>query len=247
MVESVVESVQRHIRSGVFRPRQAMASLQIQPLQYEELDDFIKLYWAAFEPLEADMILPMIYPNGLRPDLMERLRSRVLRETDGKLGDFCFSARDAQSGEMVAVSWWAMEDHPASTREEIDAEWEQANKARNGGAPVADMNSALGEAFLRAAVYSEYETMGGQPYMSLRLLATHPQHHRKGAGSLLLRHGLEKADNLKMPVYLDAGINGRPLYERFGFKVTSDFPFDGRHFGGRSEGKHWCMLRPAQG
>lgn len=224
-----------------------MASLGIEPLQLEDLDDFISLYWAAFEPIEADMILPMIYPNGLQPDLVERLKNRVLRETNGKLSDLCFCAKDTQTGEMVAVSWWALEEHPPRTKDEIDAEWAQANKARNGGAPIAGMNSALGEAFLRAAVYSEYETMRGNPYMSLRLLATHPRHHRRGAGSLLLRHGLEKADRLKLPVYLDAGINGKPLYERIGFKVTSDFPFDGREWGGRSEGKHWCMMRPAQG
>ncbi|KAK5124470.1 hypothetical protein LTR85_001687 [Meristemomyces frigidus] len=223
-----------------------MASFKIEPLQIDDLEEFTRLYWAAFEPLDADMVMPMIYPGGLQHDLMERLKKRVLQETDGKLSDFCFCARDLQSGEMVAVAWWALVEHPAKNQQEIDTVWEQANKARNGGAPVAEMNSALGEAFLRAAVYAEYNMIRGQPYMSLRLLATHPAHHRRGAGSLLLRQGLEKADRLNLPVYLDAGVNGRPLYLRHGFTVTSDFPFDGRQHGGRSEGKHWCMLRPAQ-
>ncbi|KAK6393073.1 hypothetical protein LTR65_002764 [Meristemomyces frigidus] len=223
-----------------------MAPLKIEPLQIDDLEEFIRLYWTAFNPLEADMILPMIYPSGLQPDLLERLKKRVLGETDGKLSDFCFCARDTQSDEMVAVSWWAFVKHPAKTQIEIDAEWEQANAARNGGTSVAGINSALGEAYLRAAVYSEYDTMRGQPYMSLRLLVTLPTHHRRGAGSLLLHHGLEKADSQRLPVYLTAGVHGRPLYERFGFTVTSDCPFDGRQWGGRSEGKHWCMLRPVQ-
>lgn len=223
-----------------------MAPFKIEPIQDDDVEDFIRLYWAAFEPLEADMVMPMIYTAGLQPDLMKRLKRRVLDETDGRLSDFCFCARDSQSGKMVAVSWWALAERPAKNQDEIDAEWEQANKARAGGAPVAGMNSVLGEAFLRAAVYSEYETMKGQPYMSLRILATHPEHHRRGAGSLLLRHGLHKADSLHLPVYLDSAVSGRRLYEQNGFTVAGDFPFDGRQYGGRSEGKHWCMLRPAQ-
>ena len=224
-----------------------MASLKIEPLQHGELDDYIKVCWAAFEPLEADMVMPMMYPNGLQPDVIDLMKTRIVRETEGKLGDLCFCAKDVQTGEVVAVSRWALNEHPPSTAEEIDAEYNKVKKARYGGTPVAGANSELGEAFLRALIYSEHETMRGQPYMCLRLLATHPRYHRKGAGSMLLRQGLEKADRLGLPTYLDASVNGKPLYERNGFNTIGVIPFDGRRYGGRSEGKHAIMVRPAQG
>lgn len=34
--------------------------LHIEPLKREELDDFIHIFWDAFEPLSANMILPMV-------------------------------------------------------------------------------------------------------------------------------------------------------------------------------------------
>ena len=223
-----------------------MASLKIEPLQYEELDDYIRVYWAAFEPLEADMVMPMVYPNGLQPDVMDLMKTRIVRETEGKLAELCFCAKDVQTGEVVAVSRWALNEHPPLNRDGIDAEYRKVQEARYGGTPVAGANSELGAAFLRALLYSEYETMRGQPYMCLRLLATHPRHHRKGAGSMLLQQGLDKADRLGLPSYLDASVNGKPLYERFGFKAIATIPFDGRQYGGRSEGKHHIMVRPAQ-
>ncbi|TKA74082.1 hypothetical protein B0A55_05223 [Friedmanniomyces simplex] len=229
-----------------------MANLKVEPLQPHELDDFIRIYWAAFATPEADMILPMLYPHGLQPDLLAEQRNRLLRETnnnngDSSLGDLCFAAKDADSGEILAVSRWAVQERPAATRAEADAELEAVRQSRFGGPPVEGMNRALGEAFVRALVYTEFEVMRGRPYIGLRNLATHPDHQRKGAGKLLLRDGLARfADRLGLPVYLDSGVYGRPLYEKHGFEVVRDFPFDGREYGGRSEGKHWCMLRAAQ-
>ena len=60
---------------------------------------------------------------------------------------------------------------------------------------------------------------------------------------MLLRQGLEKADRLGLPVVIISGISGRLLYERYGFRVLNELPLDCRDYGGRSDGKHWSMLR----
>ena len=93
-----------------------MSNLIVEPLNHEELDDFIRVHWDAFEPLEANMILPMIYSKGLRPDLLQRLRERIFQETNGNLGSLCFCAKDASSGEIVAVSRWANDSHSPKTK-----------------------------------------------------------------------------------------------------------------------------------
>ena len=220
--------------------------LTLEPLKREELDDFIKVSWAAFEPLEANMIYPMLYPNGLQPDVMERMRYRLLGQTNGNLGAYCYSAKDSTTGEIAGISWWSLNEEPPKTNEEIDALFEKAWRTRSGGPAVEGMNRALDQAFFTAAFHTEMEVMAGRPYMSLMMLATSPRYQRGGAGSLLLKDGLDRADKLGLPVCLCSGICGKPLYERFGFQVVRDLPLNCLDYGGRSDGRHWCMVRPAR-
>ena len=219
--------------------------LKIEPLKEDELDDFIKTYWAAFEPLSANMIMPMIYQRGLQEDTMERFRYRIRRQTRGDLARYCFTAKDSSTGDIIGVSWWATAENPPRTNAEIDQTFEEDLQKRSLEPSVEGINQELNDTFFRVAYYSEMETVNGQPYMCLRMLAVHPKYHRCGAGSRLLRHGLEKADGLGLPVYLDCGVMGKPLYERNGFKNVGDFPLNCLDYGGRSDGRHWLMLRPS--
>lgn len=221
--------------------------LRIEPLSLDEVDNFVRTYWEAFKPLSANMIMPMIYTLGLRPDLVERSRQSLLHQTGGNPGTTCFCAKDVTSGEIVGVSRWSFEEKPPQTKEEIDAKFQQESENRQREPTVEGVNQELEQAYYRTAFFSEMETVAGQTYTILRLLAVRPNHQRRGAGSLLLRHGLEKADRLGLPVYLDSGISGKPLYERFGFKVTSEFALNCLDYGGRSDGRHWCMWRPVHG
>ncbi len=221
-------------------------TLTLEPLKREDLDDFIKVSWAAFEPLEANMIYPMLYPNGLQPDVMERMRYRLLGQTNGDLSSWCYCAKDITTNEIAGISWWAVNEHPPKTQEEIDAQFEKAWKTRSGGPPVPGMNRVLDQAYFTAAFRTEMEVVDGRPYMSLMMLATSPKYQRRGAGSLLLKAGLDKADKLGLPVCLCSGVCGRPLYERFGFQVVRDLPLNCLDYGGRSDGRHWAMIRPAR-
>ncbi len=50
------------------------------------------------------------------------------------------------------------------------------------------------------------------------MLATHPTHQGKGAGSQLMRWGLVQADEQNVEAYLEASPDAVPLYEKFGFR-----------------------------
>jgi GNAT superfamily N-acetyltransferase len=189
--------------------------------------------------------MPMIYQNGLKEDTMERFRHRIRRHTGGDLAKYCSTAKDRSTGNIVGVSWWAMTGEPPKGRAAIDKSFEQDLEKREMEPPVEGINQELNDAFFKAAYYSEMETVAGQPYICLRILAVNPKYHRCGVGSLLLRQALDKADELGLPVYLDCGVMGKPLYERFGFKNVGDFPLNCLDYGGRSDGRHWLMLRPS--
>ncbi|WPH00491.1 Hypothetical protein R9X50_00332000 [Acrodontium crateriforme] len=220
--------------------------LKVEPLQPNELDEWTNVFWDSFEPVEVDMIVPMIYPMGLTPEVFEQLRQRTLITSGGELSLRCFVAKDVANGEIVGISQWRVETDPITSQAEFDKRLENMIAKRIGANPVDGANSLLGAAFIEAAFRCEYEETGGKPYVMLQLLATKPGYGRNGVGSLLLRYGFAKYDSLQLPTYLDAGVNGMPLYKKHGFTVTRVFPFDARNYGGRSEGKHWCMIRPPQ-
>lgn len=53
-------------------------------------------------------------------------------------------------------------------------------------------------------------------------MVTHPSHRGKGAAGLLIRWGIEQAERCRVPAYLEAGVAGRPIYERYGFVQMGD-------------------------
>ncbi|KAL3459534.1 acyl-CoA N-acyltransferase [Aspergillus heterothallicus] len=62
-------------------------------------------------------------------------------------------------------------------------------------------------------------------------LFVHPQYQRRGIAARLLRWGIEEAERLGLPLYLEATEEGRPVYERFGFETRKVMPFYGGEYG----------------
>lgn len=65
----------------------------------------------------------------------------------------------------------------------------------------------------------------------LALLVTSSEHRCKGAGSLLLQWGIEKAEEMGLPCYLQASEEGRRLYEKYGFEAIDAKEFDLSEYG----------------
>ena len=85
---------------------------KIEPLGVEGVDAVLYVLWRAFEPPEADMILPMIYLGGLQPDAIESLRGDVLAQHDVGGSSYGFCAREDRKpaysttiNNMQATKW----------------------------------------------------------------------------------------------------------------------------------------------
>lgn len=66
----------------------------------------------------------------------------------------------------------------------------------------------------------------------LKFLHTDPAHQKRGAGSMLVKWGLDKAEEMKLPAYLEASKAGKPLYVKHGFKEVDRIEFDLTKWGG---------------
>ena len=222
-----------------------MSGFKVEPIQINELGEFVDVLWSAFSPLEADMIMPMIYTKGITPELTERYKSRIMDATEGNPGEAVLCAKDRITNEIVAVMWWSFDLDPPKNQEELEKLYQEKQAKRNSMAPLEGQNTELLEAMFANAFPASYELVGlGTPHASLTILATRPKYQGKGAGTLLMKHFMEKVDRLGTAGTIIAGKQARPLYERFGYRMVKPFPLDCRKYGGRSEGKHFLMYRP---
>jgi hypothetical protein len=60
----------------------------------------------------------------------------------------------------------------------------------------------------------------------------------------LLKAGLDEADRLGIPAYLEASDEGKGMYEKFGFKSEGVLTFDMTQYGGPAEAVSHLMVRP---
>ncbi|MEM8498412.1 MAG: GNAT family N-acetyltransferase [Pseudomonadota bacterium] len=80
-----------------------------------------------------------------------------------------------------------------------------------------------------------------QRHYYLHMLGARHDQQGKGVGSALLREGLKVVDEHAMPAYLESSNeNNLPLYERFGFRTTSEQTL------GIGGPRVWFMWREAQ-
>ncbi|KAL1306927.1 hypothetical protein AAFC00_005569 [Neodothiora populina] len=86
----------------------------------------------------------------------------------------------------------------------------------------------------------------GKPHAILHFIATHPKYQRRGAATLLLRKGAEKADEAGgLDIFLQASAEGLPLYVKAGYEVLETHSLDLSSFDVNKVEIRQCMKRPA--
>jgi GNAT superfamily N-acetyltransferase len=93
------------------------------------------------------------------------------------------------------------------------------------------------------------EIMATRPFVYLDVLFTHPKHHRRGAGAMMIKWGVDLADEFGLEAYHESSVEARPLYERFGYKVLKAVEFPMADYGRPDLGVdvNCLMYREAQG
>lgn len=66
----------------------------------------------------------------------------------------------------------------------------------------------------------------------LDFFAVHPENQGKGAGLALLKHGIQKAQELGLDIFVMAFVGGFGIYKRMSFKLLDSLVQDATPFGG---------------
>ncbi len=76
------------------------------------------------------------------------------------------------------------------------------------------------------------------------MLGTLPSYQGRGAGSLIMRYGVEQADRDGRKAYLEASPSSVSLYRRFGFFEKDEVTVDVK---GHGPYQNLCMVREPRG
>lgn len=204
------------------------SNLATSLLAPDEAPHFMRIRHAAF----VHDINKILYFNA--PASKETL-DRVVRDTQDlmKKNTVYYKCVDLSTTDIIAAARWTYHrpgDHTATmrTQQEVDEELKIHE-------PYPESHPDVWNALFRLLYENKREIMGLRPYWSLDTLVTHPEHHRRGAGALLMKKGLEQVDEAGVECYLEASPVGRPLYERWGFEPVKDIALDLRTWGGSEE------------
>jgi GNAT superfamily N-acetyltransferase len=158
-------------------------------------------------------------------------------------------------GRTIAVSIWSAHNVNEDGKPKIDGSNEPTtNPAEIDPAPEQEEPPFLPPelrvdvlmALLTPMRDAQREIMGSRPYFMLNTLCTDPQHQKRGAASIMLKWGMEKADELDLETYLDSSQVARPIYEKLGFEFLKWVEFDRVPWGGEGVDRYGCMVRKAR-
>ncbi|KND88594.1 hypothetical protein TOPH_06744 [Tolypocladium ophioglossoides CBS 100239] len=207
-------------------------SLHVSPASAADAPRSVAIEDAAYGPNPSGAAMfPGPFPpgdqvrvNALRTQLADDPACRWAKVVDSGL-------EAAGEDGMVAFSMWYFWSTPRDTL-----------PPRPAWGPGTNPDAC--ELFFGAMREEWLRRWAGKPHVYLKQLHTDPAHQRRGAGSMLLKWGVAEADRLGLPTYLEATEEGRPLYEKHGFRPVGKLVTDLSEWNGPAEAETVLMVRP---
>ncbi|KAI9881207.1 MAG: hypothetical protein M1830_007185 [Pleopsidium flavum] len=182
-----------------------------------EFDEIIPLQWLSYEsPFNGFFIL--FCPtrgsgDNARANSIQESKERQIQWFHADSSSRWIKVVDTDTGMAVGAALWHIhESNPFSKPPPpLTAYWWPEGDGRR----FVDM--ALGQ-----WMTPRVERMR-RPHLLLEMCFVHPEHRRRGAGSLLTEWGIRKADEMGVEAFVESTDDGKPVYAQHGFAVMNDF------------------------
>ncbi|KAF1953541.1 hypothetical protein CC80DRAFT_141057 [Byssothecium circinans] len=199
--------------------------LQVCPLQLQDFDELISQ--ATSYPPGEDLVglpTPICCTVKTRDEAEARLTFHFNKQRSRFTGDptvrYMKVVDRADKNTIISIARWHF--YPNGYDFDTEMQWEPHDPIPGQSIPQG-FNIPLHNHILttRDAERSSW-IQANSPCWMLMHMVTHPSHRGKGAAGLLVRWGIEQAEKDGVPAYLEAGVMGRPVYERYGFVQVGD-------------------------
>ena len=198
--------------------------LQLLPLATEDFAT-ITDYANIFE-LGDDLVgppVPLCWPVNTKEEARTRIQVHVAKQLQRFTEDLSVNYLKVvdDSGSIVSVARWHWYPNGYSYKEE--AHWETYPQTSLSEPWANRFNIPLNNFILGSRDAARDEWIGkDRPCWILMHMVTRSSQRGKGAARLLIQWGIEQAEKTGAPAYLEAGVMGRPIYEKMGFQQVGE-------------------------
>ncbi|KAI1089322.1 hypothetical protein F5B19DRAFT_381590 [Rostrohypoxylon terebratum] len=214
-----------------------------------DVDQLAEIYYVAFQMDRRNTFWWTEDKNAMLTWMKRRIYKKMADRSTRH-----FKVTDTESGDVVAFSRWDIpEGHDISFGEWVGDDTGTVDVPRTIAANDSVVNSAAGEstaslgvdipegarpelclAFFNA-LKDMSEKQNAKAMLGLSLLCTSPKYHRRGVAKAMMLPMLAVADACGLKVYLEATPDGKPVYEKLGFREIDHLTFDLKKLTGGSE------------
>jgi GNAT superfamily N-acetyltransferase len=204
-------------------------NLAISLLNPEEAEQYMRIRHQVFRTTINNILYARGEPSQKTLDkVREDIRDGIVNK-----GILYLKCVDTSTGEMIAGARWRY----VKPKEEGAKErsWEEVDAGFVIPEPFDESDPEMFKSLFKLFNSNKREILGRRPYYVLDTLVTLKAHERRGAGSMLVRWGCEKADEANVEAFLEASPMGAPMYARHGFQPVKEVYLDLRQWGGKEQ------------
>ncbi|KAG9190382.1 hypothetical protein G6011_08470 [Alternaria panax] len=204
-------------------------NLAISLLKPEEAEQYMRIRHEVFRTTINNILYSRGEPSQKTLDrVTEDIRDGIINK-----GILYLKCVDISTGEMVAGARWRY----VKPKEEGAKErtWEEVDAGFVVPEPYDESDPKMFRSLFTLFNSNKREILGKRPYYVLDTLVTLQAHERRGAGSMLVRWGCGKADEVGVEAFLEASPMGAPMYARHGFQPVKEVGLDLRQWGGKEQ------------
>lgn len=210
-------------------------TLELLPLVKEDADEVVQLNIACYENNPFRRIL---FPSSIAQSSFDIIRDGQLKAVDDP-NKYALKVVDTDTGEIAASAVWAYTQ--AMTDEDWDRERQEALKPYPEAREEVLLEFVYKEQDSKRIIMghtrwwgkycpcecsSTFAPTANSLHPELVSLNTLPKYQRRGIGSMLLRWGIDKQEEIRVPSFIISTDQGYGLYMKHGYREIERWEID---------------------